>query len=355
MSIKPPTVSIIIVVGTKIEGFSKTVNSILRQTFTNFEILIFHKGDRQQLVECYDRWSDFRLRLFWQESFDTARIFNLGIKIARGKYLAFLKANDLWHPDKLQKQVFYLDRYPGVGLVHSWLVLGEVGGKSLGKVVKHELSGWVELEILERNQINCSSVAIRRACFDVVGLFDPTLQTASDWDMWIRLSRHYQFMAIAEPLVYCRQHRRVGESWLAMETDFQATIEKAYQNAPRKLLAIKDRSYAHAGLSLAWQVLRNQNPDPVIADNYCRQALEHSLSIGFSWEFVRVSLAVLTLRYLKGDRYNCLLLLLQAIQTRLQIISKKFEAAIYFVLNWMLEEETQKGFEERGKVLRSKE
>ena len=319
MFIESPKVSIIIQVGSEIKYFSETIDSILSQTFADFEILVFHHRQSQNLIECYHRWSDSRLRLFFQDNLDSAQIFNLGIDKAKGEYLAFLQADDLWHPRKLQKQVFCLDCYPDVGLVHSWLMLLEAKGTA-NKVFKYQLNGWVEAEILERNQIDCSSVMIRRSCLDKVGLFDPKLQTAFDWDMWIRLSRYYRFMAIAKPLVYCRERQRIMDSWLSMETDFQATIEKAYKNAPRELLAIKERSYAFVSLSLAWQVLENQNPNPTIANNYCRQALEHSSSIGFSGEFLQVSLAVLTLQCLKSDGYKRLVSLIRAIASRLQII-----------------------------------
>lgn len=124
--------------------------------------------------------------------------------------------------------------------------------------------------------------------------------------MWIRLSR---------------QHR-VSENWLTREIQLQTTIEKAYQNVPHELLTLKNYSYAYSSLSLAWQVLRHQDTDPVIADNYRRQALEHSLRIGFEPKFLQVSLAVLTMRCLKSDRYRRLIELLQAFRNGLQIIFK---------------------------------
>ncbi|MDJ0590700.1 MAG: glycosyltransferase [Pleurocapsa sp. MO_226.B13] len=340
MSIKPPVVSIIVLVGNKNKYFSETINSILQQTFSDFEVLIFNCGNSQNLVKWFNRQSDPRLKLFLPTNLAPATVFNLGIKMSKGDYLTFLEVDNIWHPQKLEKQVFCFNCYPAVGLVHSWLMQIDNRSQSFGKVIKQHLSGWVESEILKRNQIDSETVMIRRCCFDKVGLFDPKLPTTLDWDMWIRLSRYYQFMTIAEPLVYYRQHQdRVRESWLAMEPDLQATIEKAYQNVPTKLLTLKDRSYAYASLGLAWQVLQNQNPDPSIADNYCRQALEHFPGIGFSQEFFLASLAVLARYFYQNLRHNHWLLVIENSGTWLTIIFHKFKISAVAFWIWMLEEE----------------
>lgn len=339
MPIKSPIVSVIISAHNRTKYLSAMVDSVLKQTFSDFEVLIFH-DDNSHDVEWLSLLHDERLKLISQDNLGVAQAFNLGIIEGRGKYIAFLDDGYLWHPHKLQKQVLSLDHYPEIGLVHSWLMLIDQWGKSTGKILKHDLSGWIESEILERNQIGYQSVMVRRRCFDVVGLFDSQLQITPDWDMWIRLSRRFQFMAIAESLVYYRQQENISfKNWLVMETDFQTTIEKAYANAPDELVDLKYRSYANASLCLAWQVLQSQEPDPVIADNYCRQALEHSPVIGFSRDFFQVSMAVLMMRYLKSDRYYQLLLWTRANRSWLRAIINKFRRYAHNLLNWILEEE----------------
>lgn len=339
MSIKSPTVSVVIAAYNETKYLPATLNSILQQTFSDFEILLFHDRNSEHL-QWLNLLEDRRLKLIDQDNLGVAQTFNLGIFQARGKYLTFLDTDDLWHPHKLQKQVWGLDHYPEIGLVHSWLMLIDHWGKSTGKIFKNDLSGWVESGILERNQIGCQSVMLRRCCFDTVGLFDPLLQIAPAWDMWIRLSRRFQFMAIAESLVYYRQQEYSSpNSWLVMETDLQKTIEKAYVDLPKELVTRKNRSYSYASLCLAWQVLQSQQPDPVIADNYCRQALEHSPVMSCSHEFFQVRLAVLLLQYLKSDRYYQLLSWIQANRRWLKTMINKFRTYPHNLLNWMLEEE----------------
>ena len=342
MSLESPTVSVIILAGSDNKYRSGTINSVRQQIFSDLEILIFSDGSSDNLLAWFNRQLDPRLKLFVQQNLNTAEVLNWGLKEAKGKYIAFLKAGDLWHPHKLQKQVLCLDRCPDIGLVHSSLTSIDDRYQSVKKIIKRELSGWVEPEILERNLVDYQSAVIRRSCFDKVGLFDSQLATTFDWDMWIRLSRHYQFLAIAEPLVYYRQHRdRIPQSWLTVETDLQATIEKAYRNAPKQLLTFKNRSYAYSSLSLARQVLQHQHPDTVIAYHYCRQALEHSFYVGCSGEFFQVALAVIVMGYLKSDRYNRLLILIETGKIWLQMIFKKFGLLAHLLLDWMLEEESK--------------
>ena len=339
MSIESPTVSVIILATNENKYLLETINSVQQQTFADFEILICHSGSSLYLAKWFSNQKDRRLRLLLKKDLDIIEVLNLGIQEVKGEYIAFLKADDLWHPNKLKKQVFYLEHYSAIGLVHSWLTVVDRETKPVGKIFKNELYGWVESEIVERNQIGFSSVIVRQHCLYMVGLFNPHLKTSSDWDMWIRLSRCYQFMAIAEPLVYYRQvQHKTRDSWLDAEKDFQAIIEKAYQDIPNKLLPLKARSYSYASLSLAWQVLHNQNSDPAIAYHYCRQALEHYPPISFSLEFLELSVAVATLHWLKSDRYLLLLSLIKIIRSWLQIALRKFQLSSYSLLNWMLQE-----------------
>ena len=339
MSTKSPTVSVIVLATDNYKYLLATIASVRQQIFDDFEVLIFASSKLQNIVEWLELQSDSRLKLFYRRDIYTPRGFNWGIEEARGEYVTFLQAGDSWHPYKLQKQVRCLDFHSDAGLVHSWLMSIGNNDKTVGKILKYQLSGWVETQMLQRNPIAYQSVMIRRSCFDKVGIFDTRLQTTWDWDMWIRLSRQYRVLAIAQPLVYCRQDRRASQSWLNKETDLQATIEKAYQDAPDGLLTLKSRSYSYLSLSLAWQVLEDRCPDPVIAHHYCRQALEHSLHIGFEREFLQLGLAIFTFGCLKNDRYHRLTSLLQEVKTAIEIVSPKLKLSAYMLLHWMLESE----------------
>lgn len=346
-----PTVSVIIAAYNGIERLNQTIHSVLRQTYSDFEILLYGNLTLAQ-QEYFKQISDSRLQCIFQPNLNIFQAFNQGIIQARGKYITFLQANDFWHSSKLRKQVSCLNREPEIGLIYSWIVPINRQGKSQGRVIKHSSTEYSRTDILERNRIHYQSVMVRRSCFNKVGLFDLELESVQDWDMWIRLSRRYQFMAIAQPLVFCQQQANTSQSWLVMETNLQQTIEKAYNSVTSESLALKSRSYAYASLHLAWEVLENREPDPLIAGNYRRQALEHYPPIGFSLFFFRVSLAIVVLYCLKGDRYHQFKFLIQSIQ-RLSITTcKQLKISFDVFLKWLLAEEESLSWWKENKIER---
>lgn len=305
MSLPSPTVSIVLTADAT-SDLPVTIDSILQQTYADWEIVVF-SPNLERAIPWLRQKDNPRLKLTVQKNVGTAQTFNQGILKAKGKYICFVKAGDLWHSDKLRQQISYLDRDLKIGLVDSWTTLFDRFDRSISKISTNKYSGWVELEVLQRNRIILSSVIVRRSCFDRVGLFDPRL-SVPDWDLWIRLSRHYQFMTIAEPLTYCQEEvDRRG----VLETDLHFTIEKAYANLPADLERLKNLSYSYASLDLARSVLKDRHPDLAIALNYCHQTLQHYPLMGLSAEFLKVRLTIMAWHYLQGDRYKRLLRLMQ--------------------------------------------
>ena len=353
MSLELPTVSIIIFADEGISYLPATINSLLQQTNGDFEILVF--SDNYHQVNCWSREQlDQRLRFILHSNLGLATTLNQGVLEAQGKYISFVNAGDLWHPSKLQQQLFYLDRYPEVGLIHSCLLLIDHQGQDTGKVAsslgQHQSLSQTTIvsqlkdllqppEILAQNQINLSSVMLRRSCFEMVGLFNPKLQVIPDWEMWIRLSNHYQFMAIAEPLVYCRQLPEHKRNCLTIETDLQTIIETVYAKLSPELEQQKHRSYGFASLFLAQNTLQTKNPDPAIARNYWYQTLVHNPLIIFSPQFCQLRWAIFRLHcrqyYQQSDRYRHLRQLIEDAKSRLKIAIPRPN-----IFNWMLDEDS---------------
>jgi cellulose synthase/poly-beta-1,6-N-acetylglucosamine synthase-like glycosyltransferase len=360
MSFKIPTVSIVIFAYEGISYLPATIDSILQQTERDFESLIF-SDDYRQLDSWLKRQPDNRLRFILQNNLGLAATLNQGVLEAQGKYIAFIRAGDLWHPRKLQQQLFCLDRYPEIGLIHSGFLSLDYRGQDTGKVVSSfslsQLSQFfcrtkivspiVNLlqrsEILAQNQLNLSSVMLRRSCFEMVGLFNPKLQIIPDWEMWIRLSNHYQFMAIAKPLVYSRQLPEHKQNWLTLETDLQTTIETAYANLFPELEQQKYRSYGFASLFLAQNALQAKNSDPAIARNYWYQVLVHNPLAISSPEFCLLRWAIFRLHcqrhYRQSDLYCQFLQLMQNARSRFKITIPQTREHSQNIFNWMLESE----------------
>src|SRR5262249_30632882 len=130
--------------------------------------------------------------------------------------IAFLDADDLWLPTKVEKQVALFRADPGLGVVYAMRQWMDEAGRLLE--VRHPPCprGFVLSEIYDTNFICFSSVVVRRTVFDAVGLFDERLELAIDYDLWLRAARRFRFDCVEEPLVRYRVghaslSRRIGE------------------------------------------------------------------------------------------------------------------------------------------------
>lgn len=110
-----PKISVIIPLFNKGFIISETLQSVLTQTFTDFEIVIVNDGSTDNGIEIVSQFSDERIRLFQQQNKGAAAARNLGIEKASGKFIAFLDADDYWFPNHLEELVNLLDRFPNCG------------------------------------------------------------------------------------------------------------------------------------------------------------------------------------------------------------------------------------------------
>jgi glycosyltransferase involved in cell wall biosynthesis len=315
-----PKVSVIIPTYNAMTYLSETVESVLRQTYPDFELLIIDDGSSDQTVQWISQLVDSRVRLIPQTNQGVAVARNTGIAKAQGEYVAFLDHDDLWEPTKLEKQVRYLEDNPAVGLVHTWMVLVDQCGKSTGRVISSNAEGDVWKQLLERNTIASSSVMVRRCCFETVGVFSPSrdLYTVEDWEMWVRIASRYPFAVIKKPLLSWRQHANNGsKNWRAMEQAYALVIEKAFDSAPSELLYLKQRSYGHANLCLAWRVLQSSDKDYNKAIQFRQLALSYYPQLRYSGEYIRLSLAIALMQWLGSDTYTKVLAVVYALRRRI--------------------------------------
>lgn len=285
----------------------ETVGSVLVQTLTDFEVLVVDDGSTDGIAEWMGQQTDSRLRMISQHNQGQATARNTGILYARSEYIAFLDADDLWKPSKLEKQVSYLDTHPEMGLVYTWTALADQIGRPTGRVVSSHAEGYVWEKIVEFNMVGCGSTPlVRRSCFDLIGLFIPELSPAEDWDMWIRIAAQFPFGVIKEPLVLYRQHRESSSSQceLMLKTS-SAVIERAFANAQSEFPYLKHRSYASLSLYLGWKALRNM--DFSQAQWFQRKAIAHYPLLYFSPTNIRLGLGIFLMRWFGAGTYTKLL------------------------------------------------
>ncbi|WP_017317902.1 glycosyltransferase family 2 protein [Mastigocladopsis repens] len=318
-----PKVSVVIPAYNSMKYLPETLESVLLQIFTDFEVLIINDGSSDNIVQWASEIVDPRVKLISQKNQGLPSARNTGITKAQGEYIAFLDADDLWEPTKLSKQVRCLDNNPAVGLVHTWMLLINEQGKSTGRVMESNAEGDVWQQLVEKNVIACPSVMVRRCCFETVGVFDRNLRSVEDWDMWIRIAARYPFAVIKEPLAYYRQlSSSMSKNCQVMEQAFHVVIEKAFQSVPQELLYLKSRSYGCANLCLAWKALQSMNRDYKLALHYRQQAIINYPKLRYSIEYIRLSLATRALQLFGTHGYSKFLELAYALRRRILSFAK---------------------------------
>lgn len=301
-----PKVSVIVTAYNIMAYLPETVNSVLQQTYTDFEIIVINDGSTDNIVQWAQQVRDPRVRLVSQPNMGLSEACNTGIRHVRGEYVAFMDGDDLWESTKLAKQVAILDGCPDIGIVYTWVTYMSEEGKSTGRVVKTEAEGYIWEQLIEVNQIECGSVAlIRRACFDKIGLLDTNLKSYSqDWDLWLRLALHYQFKVIREPLVYYRQRLNSGSRKIEpMERSFKIVLEKAFNAAPPKLKPLVDHGYGFAYFCLAWKALQNGQPDYKTAKKFQKIALDKHPQRFLTKENLRLTVAITLMQWFGNQNY----------------------------------------------------
>ena len=318
-----PDVSVVIPAYNAMKYLPDTLESVLQQTHTNFEVVIVNDGSSDDIESWFESSViDPRVRLFSQNNQGLSAARNSGIKVAQSELIAFMDADDLWHPSKLEKQFQLFKACPDIGLVYTWLLYVDESANPTGKVVRYSFEGDVWNQLTAFNFVGCGSVAmVRRACFEAAGNFDVNLDSyVEDWDMWLRIARDYTFAVVREPLVYNRKYSgSLSTHWEKMQQSFPKVIEKAFRSASPELLHLKNRSYAHANLCLAWKVLQSQHKDYRMAMDFWTKAFTQYPQIVFYRSFANMGIILLLLACLGLDRYDSIQSLILSLRRRMAI------------------------------------
>src|SRR4030042_6035179 len=209
-------VSAIILTYNRAQILVEAVDSVLNQTFRDFELIIvdnYSSDDTESVVKsCQDK----RIRYFKNQNEGLLGINrNFGIEKAHGEYIAFLDDDDLWLPEILEKQVKLLDSNKELGLVYSDCYIMDDSGALRGKTffaTRKPVKGTAFKELLQTNTIPILTAVIRKETLDKVGGFSHEYIIAQDYDLWLRIVQHYPIDFIDEPLAKYRVHRRAESS-----------------------------------------------------------------------------------------------------------------------------------------------
>jgi len=241
-----PKISVIIPTYNRAMLLRSAINSVLSQTYDDYEIIVIDDGSTDDTAEVVKEFPADKLRYVFQENNGRSAARNNGIKIARGEYIAFLDSDDLFLPTKLELQAQFLDNNPDYGLVYSFAKTVDESGKLLHQYFyEGDLSGWIypDLLSLRNNVITTPTVMVRAQIIAELGGFDETMDICEDLDLWCRIARTYEVMQIRQHLASIGL--RSGERLNIIES--VAARKRYYRNAMARdpeLIALKKELYA---------------------------------------------------------------------------------------------------------------
>ncbi len=228
-----PIVSVIIPTYNRSNLLDRAIRSVLAQSFTDFELIVVDDAstdDTQSLVGAVNYSRIKIIRHERNKGAPAAR--NTGIKVSQGEYIGFLDDDDEWLPKKLEKQLeAFQSSFDDVSLVYTGFYFASGKNGSRLAQITPTLKGDIYLDLLRRNIPAGNTSLIRKHCFAKCGLFDETLPSCQDWDMWIRISKFYKFDFVAEALSNVYVHgRQISTNLNAKIIARQMLIRKYHQD-----------------------------------------------------------------------------------------------------------------------------
>jgi glycosyltransferase involved in cell wall biosynthesis len=248
-----PTISVIVPAYNAERTIWETINSVQQQTFSDFELIVINDGSTDRTLELLHTVNDPRLKVFSYPNGGLSAARNRGITQASGEFIAFLDADDLWTPDKLELQLAALRHHPEAGVAYSWNYCMDEKGESFYADNSNFFTGNIYAQLLLDNFIvNGSNCLIRRQAVESVGEFDPAVAGSADWDYWLRLALHWPFVLVPKHQVFYRMSSgSMSANVEFMERCNLRVIEKAFQAAPPEMQSLKNQSLARTYRYLA--------------------------------------------------------------------------------------------------------
>lgn len=241
-----PIVSVIIPCFNAEKYIAQTIESVLSQTYTKIEIIAIDDGSTDLTVNILNSFLP-KITVFQHEdglNYGQASALNLGIEISNGEYIAFLDADDIFYPKKIERQVEALKANSKTDLVYTNGHAINYKGQILCKLFKEN---FIEENIIGRMLLDCyisagcSSILVRRSLLDKVGVFNQQIRFAKDHDMWIRMSEVGRFHYLSECLMAYRRHPgQLSESRKQWEDGF-GVLKNASKRYPYSFVLILKR------------------------------------------------------------------------------------------------------------------
>jgi glycosyltransferase involved in cell wall biosynthesis len=275
--VETPNISVVMSCYNYGRYLADSISSVFNQTYKDIELILVDDGSSDNSYQVAEGFKhELRFRYIYQENSGQANAKNTGLSMAKGNFIAFLDADDLWTRDKLEKQLtLFTSEYVGVVYSRAKYIseIGEeVNFKLAGKYLQPRRGNVTDFLIMD-NFVPFSSSIVRRSCFEQFGNFDESLKMGIDWDLWLRISTKYTFDFIDEPLLLYR----IGHSG-----QMSKNLEERQRCSDRILISFATRFPSNAKrevLKKAWaytymnRALYHREHNPILAIQFYFKAI----------------------------------------------------------------------------------
>lgn len=219
-----PRVSVIIPTHNRVDLLREALDSVARQTLSDFEVIVVDDGSTQPIG---DGISDHPTKpmVVRQQWLGPAAARNRGIKHAKADLVAFLDSDDMWDPPKLERFVQKLDADPELRILYGPMRPIDARGQTVTGRTKPCHAGWITEKLFCSSFVHVPTVVCRKELLVREGGFNPSLPVCEDYDLWLRVSTREPFGLIDEPLAVRRLHQdRLSKRCMSRNLAIKATV-----------------------------------------------------------------------------------------------------------------------------------
>lgn len=235
----------------------KAIDSVLLQDYTDYEIIVVDDGSTDNTAEIVAAYGD-KVRYIYKQNAGLPAARNTGIKAAKYDYIGFLDADDEWLPGMLSHAMETFARLPDeFALVACRAVIVDSNSNPLNRKRLVPKTPWEITcrDILLKTQFSPSSVIVKRVVFDTVGMFDESLRSAEDREMWIRITTRYKAMLNGDRLIRSRRHpNNMSKHADRMRQNTRLVLRRAFKNGyvPRTAVFFWLKVFSFNHFETAW-------------------------------------------------------------------------------------------------------
>lgn len=216
-------VSVVVLVYNGEETIADTLDSILKQTYKNLEVIVVDDGSSDTSRKIIDTYTDDRIqRIYMDKNSGVCCAGNVGFSAVHGKYVALIGHDDVWHKEKIEKQVSFLESHPTCAVCFTWADIFDENNNHVNDKCENlyqrfhsnnrSKSGWLRKLFWENNFFCAPSACIRKESLEQVGYYRYSLVQLQDYDLWLRLLNVGYIYIIQEKLVLYRQFTKSGRN-----------------------------------------------------------------------------------------------------------------------------------------------